>query len=71
MMALMIIMTVNPDFHDEDEDEDEDDGYHVMKVIQSWKLSSDESYNSQRSDDLWRIACGDVFFWAWSQTDVW
>ena len=35
---------------DEDEDENEDDkngdydGYLVMKVIQSWKLSSDESY---------------------------
>ena len=45
---------------DEDKDEDEydmkfgdDDGYLVMKVIQSRKLSNDsKSYNSQRSDDL-------------------
>ena len=29
--------------------------------IQSWKLSCDESYNIQRSDDLWRFVCGDVF----------
>ena len=40
---------------------DGDVGYHVMKVIQSWKYSSDESYKSKRSDDLWRFTCGDVF----------
>ena len=39
---------------------DEEDGY-LMKVIQSWKLSSDESHDSQRSDDRRRFACGDVF----------
>ena len=39
---------------DEDEDDkiDDDVGYLVRKVIQSRKLSSDESYNSQRSDIL-------------------
>ena len=63
-----------------------DESYLVMKVILSWKLSSDESYhvtcdeiylvmkviilvikdillwklNIQRSDGLWRFACGDV-----------
>ena len=37
-----------------------------MKVIQSWKLSREESYLVmkviivERSDDLWRFACGDV-----------
>ena len=30
----------------------DDDGYLVMKVIQSGKLSSGESHNNQRSDDL-------------------
>ena len=40
-----------------------DDGYLVMKVIQSWKLSKDESYDSQRSDDLWRFAFGDASYW--------
>ena len=30
----------------------DDDGYLVMKVIQSGKLSSCESHNNQRSDDL-------------------
>ena len=44
---------------------DDDVGYLVMKVIQSWKLSSEESYLvmkviSQRSDDLLRFAYGDV-----------
>ena len=32
----------------------------LMKVVQWWKLPIDESYNSQRSDILWRFACGDV-----------
>ena len=61
---------------DEDEDEYEDEyedeswwwwwwlssheSYLVMKVILRWMLSSDASHNSQRSDDLWRFACGDV-----------
>ena len=40
-----------------------DDGHLVMKVIQSWKLSKDESYDSQRSDDLWRFAFGDASYW--------
>ena len=35
-----------------------------MKVVYWWKLCIDEIYNSQRSDVLWRFACGDVFFWA-------
>ena len=34
----------------------------LMKVVQWWKLPIDESYNSQRSDILWRFACGDVFY---------
>ena len=33
----------------------------LMKVVQWWKLPIDESYNSQRSDILWRFACGDVW----------
>ena len=37
----------------------DDDDYLAMKVIQSWKLSIDESH---RRDDLRRFACGDVFF---------
>ena len=45
---------------DHDGPDDEDVGYLVMKFIQLWKLSSDESYNSQISDDLWRFACGNV-----------
>ena len=38
----------------------DDDGYPVMKVIQWRKSSSDESIIVERSDDLWRFACGDV-----------
>ena len=38
----------------------DDDSYRVMKVILWWKLSSDESHDSEKSDDLWRFACGDV-----------
>ena len=42
-----------------------------MKVIQWWKLPSDESYlvmkvkivkEVKRSDGLWRFACGDVLY---------
>ena len=42
-----------------------------MKVVQWWKLSSDESdlvmkvkivKEVKKSDGLWRFACGDVFF---------
>ena len=37
------------------------DGYLVMKVIQSWNLSSDESYIIYIIvKKLWRFACGDV-----------
>ena len=35
----------------------------LMKVVQWWKLPIDESYNSQRSDILWRFACGDVIYY--------
>ena len=28
--------------------------------IYQWKLSSDESHDSQRSDDRWRFACGTI-----------
>ena len=40
-----------------------------MKIILWRKLSSDESYNIQRSDDLWRFACGDVLPNVWSIFD--
>ena len=44
-------------FHDDDDgDGDNDD-----ERLWWWLLSSDESYISQRSDVLWRFACGDVF----------
>ena len=35
----------------------------LMKVVQWWKLPINESYNSQRSDILWRFACGDVIYY--------
>jgi hypothetical protein len=40
-MEMMMMMKVG-----------DNDGYLVMKVIQSGKLSSGESHNNQRSDDL-------------------
>ena len=50
-----------------------------MKVIERWKLSSDESYpvmkakiveEVEKSDGLWRFACGDVYYLAggWRKT---
>ena len=45
-----------------------------MKGIQSWKLSSDESYNSQKSDDLWHFASCDVssnFLGPWNRVFFW
>ena len=46
---------------DGEDGEDEDD-YSSGKTFIWWhKLSIDKSWNSQRSDSLWRFACGDVF----------
>ena len=51
MIAMMKV-------HDDDDDGDADnDGERLWW----WLLSSDESYVSQRSDALWRFACGDAF----------
>ena len=49
---------------DDDGDGDGDnDGEHLWW----WLLStSDESYISQRSDVLWRFACGDVLALSWT-----
>ena len=48
-MSMMMMKKVSDDF-----------GYPVVKFIEWWKLSSDESHDSQRSDNRWRFACGDV-----------
>ena len=39
---------------------DDGDGYNDGERLWWWLLSTDESYISQRSDALWRFACGDV-----------
>ena len=44
-------------FDDDDGGDGDNDGEHLWWLL----LSSDESYISQRSDVLWRFACGDVF----------
>ena len=38
----------------------DNDGDNDGERLWWWLLSSDESYISQRSDVLWRFACGDV-----------
>ena len=75
IMLLIIWMKVDDDGNDDDDDGDNDsswwwwwklmmmngDGGNDGERLWWWLLSSDESYISQRSDVLWRFACGDVF----------
>ena len=56
MMMMMVMMKVDDDDYDGDGD---NDGKRLWWSL----LSSDESYISQRSDVLWRFACGHVFGW--------
>ena len=53
----MIMMMKVDDDHDDGDGDGDNDGEHLW----IWLWSSDESYISQRSDVLWRFACGDVF----------
>ena len=46
----------------DDDDYDDGDGDNDGGCLRWWLLSSDESYISQRSDVLWRFACGDVLY---------
>ena len=60
MMMVMMIIKV-------DDDDDDGDGDNDGERLWWWLLSSDESYISQRSDVLWRFACGDVCEY-WQET---
>ena len=52
MMIMMTVMKMKMEMMMMMVKVGDDDGYLVMKVIQSGKLSSGESHNNQRSDDL-------------------
>ena len=49
---MIVMMKV----YDDDDGDGDNDGERLW-----WLLSREESYISQRSDVLWRFACGDVF----------
>ena len=76
MIILIILMIVNDDGNVDDDDGDDDSAWLMMMKVDDddygdgdnggehlcwWLWYSDESYISQRSDVLWRFACGDVF----------